>query len=370
MARALTLAEQSRNRRRTIQGRQLSQRQGGGFQDIDGILGITGRRGLGNLSAPGSTAGGLAGQQDITIGEEDRNAIQQFFRPSVTGDQQARIEALAKRAAAQGLSGGAPRGQFGDLATRFLAQNRSQAFGRVQEVIAGRVGQIRNDITPFLQQIGTLANPENFSLSGANRASGTTSEQFRAFATPALRALSGIGFGGDAIAGLAQRAGLTLDGQGTTGANDIGDSFARYLSPTDDVAQHGIDAIRRVGSGGFLGGQRQRSIAFAGQRSQARGLERIAAGQTLAGRVGDVFTRLNREATEFSTLGAASNAFAQTGDIGAARKLAGLDFSRFEGIAERLGIGQGVRSGGSQAGFLNRAGLSGNLFNTVFGAGA
>jgi hypothetical protein len=385
--------ERARQQRRLAQGRRLAQLQGGTFGDLDDIIGfeggaISGTRGNASVFRNGrlATAAELAGQQDQLIGGDDRTAIEQFFNPSLLAGQQKRLEALAKRAAAQGLSGGAPSGQLQDLGSRFLATNRAGAFGRVRDIINLRLQQTRNDVTPFFQQFGALNRPApggvqqlqselagrgpgGFSLTAVNEASGLTQHQFRNFASVGLRALSGIGFGGDAIAGLARRQGVNIDQTGTTGAHDIGDAFSRFLKPTDDFARPGLDAINRATPLGIKGGIDQFNAGFTLHRRSAKGAERLIAGKHLAGRIGEVFQRLNTEAHEFSTLGAAANSFQQFGGQGAANRLANLDFSRFQGIAERFGIGQGVRSGGSQAGFFNQAGSSGNLFRTVFGVG-
>jgi len=383
--RQLTSQEVARRRRERIQGRQLSQRQGGTFTDIGSILGVDLNRRLGNVTArDGSrlrSAGEIAGQTDITLSEKDRSAVEQFFSPRVTEDQQARLASLAKKSAAQGLIGGAPSSQIEDFTTQFLASNRAQSFGRTRDVISARLGQVKEETSPFLQQIQTLRGLSSQpttnvvdpfftvpTLSGVNRASGVTSEQFQDFADPALQALSAVGLGGDAIAGLAQRSGVIVGQGGTTGSADVGQFFSSFLAPEGLGAEPAVRAFQRAGTAGIAGGSSQRTRAFAGVIGQSRGLERLAAGQRLASRVGGVVSELNREATEFGTLGAAASTFAQTGDIGAARRLANIDFSEFEGLTTRLGLGRGVRSSGGARQFLQGAGLQGNLFNTIVGA--
>lgn len=356
------------------------QQQGaGGFTAFSSLLGTvrspTGRLIQGGQPGQANLAD-IAGQQDIRLDQGQSDILQQFFSPRVNESQQSFIEALAKRASAQGLAGGAVRGRLGEVATQFIAGNRAEAFGGVQEIVGRRLGQIQGAAIPFLQQIGGLrSNLQAGGVTGLSRvlrAAGGTSGDFTQFAQTGLRALSAVGLGADALAGIARQQGLSFSGEGLTGAGDISQAFQQFLDPGTQafgaaLSQQGVGVQR--GPGGFFRG-RTRGVGIGG-RNIGRANQRVGAGEQLAGRIGEITQGFASEAATLSALGTASiSQFAQTGDRGAAQRLAGLDFSRFRNITQSLGIGQGLRQGQGQAGALGGTQfLAGNpLFRTVFGS--
>lgn len=341
--------------------------QGGVFSDLDSILGsysaITGSRT--NLSVGGGLLS-RAGQQDVLLSDEQRNAFSQFFSPTITAEQQGTIESLAKRAAGQGLQGGAVRGQLGDIATGYLAGNRAAAYQTVQDVTTSRVNAIQQDLFPFLQQVGLLRHGN---AGDVVRASGATSGDYQDFARTGLQALSSLGFGADALAGVARRQGVAYGPEGLTGAADIGEAFAQFLAPGAEQAQPVLAGLRRAGRAGFAGGAQQYARAFQGVQTRARASNRVGAGEQLAARLQESFSDLTSQAAELSSLGAAAQVYNRVGGIGAARQLAGLDFSRYEGLSRALGIGQGSRTSRGASGNFRGIFTAGNpLFRQVFGA--
>lgn len=370
-----SLGEADRN---VIQRQEASRqsRGGPGFTNFGALLGTvrspTGRtistdasqRGRG-----GASLAKIAGQRDTLLGQSQRDTLEQFFSPRVNAQQQKAIEALAKRASAQGLRGNAVRGQLGDVATQFIAGNRANAFGGVQQIVGQRLGEIQGQVLPFLQQVGRLRNS---GTADVLRAGGGTTGDFLDFASKGLGALSAVGLGADALAGIAQQQGLNFSGEGLTGSGDISQAFRQFLAPGTQafgrsLSQQGVGVQR--GNSGFFRGRTFRTGI--GGRNLARASQRIGAGEQLAGRVGEIVQGFGQEAATLSALGTVSvNSFTQTGDFGAAKRLAGLDFSQFSNITQTLGIGRGQRQGQGEAGQLSGTQfLAGNpLFASVFGS--
>lgn len=369
---------------KTIRDQEAARSQQGlsGFTNFDGLLGA--KRGLSGAAGTGNRSlADIAGQQDITVDEQARKDLTQFFNPTVSGVQQQSIESLAKRASAQGLQGGAVRGQLGDLATQFIAGNRARAFQGVQDVVGSRLNQIGSDINPFLQQVGLLRSglgEGGIGIPQVLRASGGTSGDFNSFARVGLKALSAVGLGADALAGIAQRQGVAFDNAGLTGAGDVSQAFEQFLSPDTAAFEqfrenHGETTLRGQGTASqFSAGRRLGAGGIArvgtGGRNRARANQRVGAGEQLAGRVGEITQALGSQAASLSAEGTiAVGQFNRSGDIGAARQLAGLDLSRFGGLQKALGLGQGVRTAQGTAGATSGLQfLAGNnLFSSVFG---
>ncbi|MEE8522187.1 MAG: hypothetical protein V3S83_12575 [Gemmatimonadota bacterium] len=355
--------------------RQL-QRGDPGFTDFDALLGGGRLFGGGNFAPGGGrTAGDIAGQrrpEGLTEGQQ--RTLDQFLSPSLQGEQQATLERLARRASGQGLIGGAVQGQIQDLAGGFLASNRAQAFGQVSNIVGSRLGQLEGQVQPFLQQ--ALGLSDQFqgginaqSLRSILGASGQTAEQFEDFAQPALDALNAFGLGGDAIAGVAQRQGATLQPGGQSGAAGIGDAFVDFLNP--EIGGSRISIAQQLGipvSNRPRGFGRRAGVGF---RNISRAGSRAGAAEFLAGEVGSRLTRARGSAIELETLGGAAQAFTR-GDPGAAQELVGADVSQFGELFQTLGLTQGQEQTGTardRGGFVRGRFLPGgsNLFRTVFG---
>jgi len=352
---------------------QRSERGSPGFTNFDSILGLqrqlSGNNSLRNQDGSLRSLADVAGQQDISLSGGQREAFSQFFSPTVSGVQQQSLEALAKRAAAQGLGGGAVRGQLGDLATQFVAGNRARAFGAVTDAIGARLDDVESASSPFLQQVGIMRQGlARGATTDILRASGGTSGDFGRFARTGLRALSAIGLGADALAGIADRQGAQFDRAGLTGRGDVSQAFQQFLDPGTQglggfLSQQGLQ-VQRDSRGFFSSGK------AVGGRNLARASQRVGAGEQLAGIVGQTLQQLGGEAAEFTASGTLGiQEFTRSGSIASARNLAGLDFSKFSGLQKALGIGQGVRTQQGQAGALSGTQfIAGNpLFKTVFG---
>lgn len=334
------------------------------FTNFDALLGLnrqlSGNNRINSLAA-------AAGQGELSLDDRAQQSLSQFFNPQVSGQQQQQIEALAKRAGSQGLAGGAVRGQLGDLATRFVAGNRAQAFGDVQNIINTRVGDIQQQVNPFISQIGALSGAGAQQALGA---SGGTTGDFLGFARSGLQALSAVGLGADALAGIAGRQGVEFGSEGLTGAGDISQAFQQFLNPGTQAFGQFLSQenpnLLPIGKtrGRFFG--RNAEVA---SRNAARGLNRIGAGQQLAGRVGQISQNLSQEALAFSAEGFAGISQLNAGgsSVGAASRLANADFSQFQGLTGALGFGTRTQAGraGATSGTQFLAGNA--LFSQVFG---
>ena len=243
--RALGRRTLDRSTLNTRQNRQIQREQRGrrvrgeqSFSNLDAVLGLN-RQITGNQRV--QDLGARAGQEDISLDQQGQDTLNQFFNPTLAAGQQQSIESLAKRASAQGLRGGAVSGQLGDLANRFIATNRANAFQGVQDIFRSRFAQIQEQTNPFLQQVGALGrNITDFSeQEGIGHvtaqqgflASGGTTGEFTNFARPGLKALSALGLGGDALTAIARKQGVSFSGRGLTGESGIGDAFLQFLQP-------------------------------------------------------------------------------------------------------------------------------------------
>ena len=363
-----------RDRNRALRAQRQSIIQGGGgrsFSNIDAILGT--QRGAFGLSSqtlrgPGDklrSLADIAGQGDTTLSDDDRNTLTSFFDPTVNKQQERQLTGLAKRATSQGLFGKAIGGQLKNLHSRFVAGNRAQAFGGVQDIIGARLNQLQEETDPFLRLVGNLRSGSQFDVLTAG---GITTGEFKQFAGTALRGLSAVGLGADALAGIARGQGLAFDQAGLTGAGDVSQAFQQFLKPGTQafgqfLQNQGVQ-VRRNQQGQFFG-------SAPGGLNTARAQNRLGAAEHLAGRVGQFVQGVGSEATALSALGQVSiNAFTLTGDQGAANRLASADFSQFSGLTRALGLGQGTRTAQGRAGATSGTSfLAGNnpLFNTVFG---
>lgn len=352
-----------------------NQIRGGGavFSDLDSLLGIGrfGTRGISNIHTR-RTAGGIAGQGSaVQLSEDETRAAAQFASPTFTEAQSSQLSALAARAAGQGLIGGAPSAQIEDLASLFAGQNRAEAFRVLSPAVERGVNTVGGQVSPFLQQAGGIIS----ALSGAGRvtgqnareilgASGQSTAEFQQFANPALRALSALGLGGDAIAAVAERQGASVRPGGVSGARDVGDAFLDFLAPGFQGGRQQL--LQRTGA--TERGQVGRSAGF---QLVARTQNRAGAAEFLSGQVQDRFGRIRAQAEEFGALGSAAQAFSLGGEGARAglRRLGRQDLSRFDDLFRSLGVlpqNEGVAR--RPRGFLPGRFLPGNsLFRTIGG---
>ncbi len=266
--------------------------------------------------------GALGGLNELA-GEDDLSQIQQLLSPTLSGGQQNRITRFAKLAQGRGFQGRGLNARINALNTGFLAQNRAGGLTRAAELAQGRLGQVQEAVNPFFQvQEGITGNLESFLQSG--QGSDLLGINFEGTGG-ALQALSAVGLGADAFAGIGQATGNFL---GRPGNQVVGSAISQFLDPASLAFNPGF--AQSIGQQ-QIGGPQGRLQLFAAARQ--------ASGNELRNQIQARLSDFSQGAADVTAQ--AGGAQTLLGTRQGQQQILGQDLSRFGQLFQNLGLTQG-----------------------------